>query len=146
MAWSTSVAETPEPPAMRWWGWGQSGRPDGLSRRALRLHGEELGELPGPRPPVALKHVALEDARLPRGPLDALRGIVGELHVRQDHEERVRHAAGRGYPDLVRLRAGKPEGAPDAVVLPGSHEELRAVLRSEERRVGKECRSRWSPY
>src|SRR3712207_7188737 len=23
---------------------------------------------------------------------------------------------------------------------------LRAVLRSEERRVGKECRSRWSPY
>ena len=38
------------------------------------------------------------------------------------------HAAGKGYPDLVRLRAGEPEGAPDAVVLPGSHEQLRAVL------------------
>src|SRR6266508_5512709 len=25
-------------------------------------------------------------------------------------------------------------------------EEIAAVLRSEERRVGKECRSRWSPY
>src|SRR5256885_8967666 len=24
--------------------------------------------------------------------------------------------------------------------------EFRAVMRSEERRVGKECRSRWSPY
>ena len=24
--------------------------------------------------------------------------------------------------------------------------ELYSVLRSEERRVGKECRSRWSPY
>ena len=24
--------------------------------------------------------------------------------------------------------------------------EIRRVLRSEERRVGKECRSRWSPY
>ena len=23
---------------------------------------------------------------------------------------------------------------------------IRAVVRSEERRVGKECRSRWSPY
>ena len=23
---------------------------------------------------------------------------------------------------------------------------LRTVLRAEERRVGKECRSRWSPY
>ena len=25
-------------------------------------------------------------------------------------------------------------------------EQLKAALRSEERRVGKECRSRWSPY
>src|SRR5256884_3392662 len=28
----------------------------------------------------------------------------------------------------------------------GLEHELRAKLRSEERRVGKECRSRWSPY
>ena len=27
-----------------------------------------------------------------------------------------------------------------------TYTELMAVLRSEERRVGKECRSRWSPY
>ena len=27
----------------------------------------------------------------------------------------------------------------------GVHE-IKDVLRSEERRVGKECRSRWSPY
>ena len=26
------------------------------------------------------------------------------------------------------------------------HEEISRLLRSEERRVGKECRSRWSPY
>ena len=25
-------------------------------------------------------------------------------------------------------------------------EGIRQILRSEERRVGKECRSRWSPY
>ena len=25
-------------------------------------------------------------------------------------------------------------------------EQVRVVIRSEERRVGKECRSRWSPY
>src|SRR2546425_8465780 len=29
---------------------------------------------------------------------------------------------------------------------PCDHQETAAVLRSEERRVGKECRSRWSPY
>ena len=27
-----------------------------------------------------------------------------------------------------------------------NEEELLAFIRSEERRVGKECRSRWSPY
>ena len=26
------------------------------------------------------------------------------------------------------------------------YQKLQEVLRSEERRVGKECRSRWSPY
>ncbi|HEY4996605.1 MAG TPA: FAD-binding oxidoreductase, partial [Solirubrobacteraceae bacterium] len=44
------------------------------------------------------------------------------------HEQRVLHAAGKGYPDLVRLRAGEPEDAPDAIVYPGSHEQLRALL------------------
>ncbi len=38
------------------------------------------------------------------------------------------HAAGKGYPDLVRLRAGEPEGAPDAVLHPSTHEQVRAVL------------------
>ncbi len=48
--------------------------------------------------------------------------------MRDDHADRVRHAAGKGYPDLVRLRAGTPAGAPDAVLYPSSHEQLRALL------------------
>jgi alkyldihydroxyacetonephosphate synthase len=48
--------------------------------------------------------------------------------VRDDHAARVEHAAGKGYPDLVRLRAGEPAGAPDAVVYPAAHEQMRAVL------------------
>ena len=31
----------------------------------------------------------------------------------------------------------------DGLILPGGES---TVMRSEERRVGKECRSRWSPY
>ena len=37
----------------------------------------------------------------------------------------------------------------DKIILspgPGIPEEAGLLLRSEERRVGKECRSRWSPY
>src|SRR5215211_6139421 len=44
------------------------------------------------------------------------------------HEQRVRRAAGRGYPDLVRLRAGRLADAPDAVVLPGNAAEVARVL------------------
>ena len=29
---------------------------------------------------------------------------------------------------------------------PGGSSYIESVIRSEERRVGKECRSRWSPY
>ena len=37
---------------------------------------------------------------------------------------------------------------PDVVVILGKAKQIfnLIVLRSEERRVGKECRSRWSPY
>src|SRR3712207_8174902 len=59
--------------------------------------------------------------------------------------------SGRGE-ELDRVR-GFDRGADDYVVKPFSYPELRrrieALLRrarSEERRVGKECRSRWSPY
>ena len=45
---------------------------------------------------------------------------------------------------LARLRA---ELNPDPVALnPGGGTHLPILNRSEERRVGKECRSRWSPY
>ena len=37
-------------------------------------------------------------------------------------------------------------GSGKTVILAKVEEELRTNERSEERRVGKECRSRWSPY
>src|SRR5256885_11919833 len=42
------------------------------------------------------------------------------------------------YPDYKEERVGRFGAAPRKSSL--------AVKRSEERRVGKECRSRWSPY
>jgi alkyldihydroxyacetonephosphate synthase len=131
MGWSGSAAEAraDTPPPMRWWGWGEPGAP-GLPTHALRFLSETIGIASRPRPPVALQRVRLPPSALP--PQDpahaALQAIVGEEGVRTDHAERVRHAAGKGYPDLVRLRAGEPEGAPDAVVSPASREQLRAVL------------------
>ena len=53
---------------------------------------------------------------------------VGPGAVLEGREHRIRRAAGRGYPDLVRLRSGRLDDAPDAVVLPGSAAEVKRVL------------------
>jgi alkyldihydroxyacetonephosphate synthase len=115
-------------PSMRWWGWGDPTYPQALPAHALEFLRDTVGIAPRPRPPVALGQVHLAPSMLPEKTAAQLREIVGAEAVRDDHSERVLHAAGRGYPDLVRLRAGRPEGAPDAVVRPADREQLQAVL------------------
>ena len=70
----------------------------------------ELGE-GEPQQVVGLDAVAMP-APHPIPP--AIEQIVGPAAILSGHEHRVRRAAGRGYPDLVRLRAGRLAGAPDA--------------------------------
>ena len=115
-------------PTMRWWGWGDPAHPAGLPPHALDYLRETVGITPRPRPPVALERVRIASSSLSEASVAALRKIVGGDGVRDEHAERVLHAAGKGYPDLVRLRAGEPEGAPDAAVYPAGHEQVRAVL------------------
>jgi alkyldihydroxyacetonephosphate synthase len=127
------VADVGRPPAgvpeMRWWGWGDPAHPQALPPHALEFLRETVGISARPRPPVALGGVKLTPSALSAQTASALRGIVGAQGVHDDHGERVVHAAGKGYPDLVRLRAGEPEGAPDAVVQPTDREQVGAVLR-----------------
>jgi alkyldihydroxyacetonephosphate synthase len=122
------VAEVTGAPAMRWWGWGDPAHPQALPPHALEFLREHVGLAERPRPPVALGEVHLQPSALAPATLARLRRIVGEECARDGHAERVLHAAGKGYPDLVRLRSGEPEGAPDAVVYPTGHEQLRALL------------------
>jgi alkyldihydroxyacetonephosphate synthase len=110
----------------KWWGWGPIGRRPGLSSDGLALLRAELGELE-PHPPVGLDEVTLPQARpLP----EAVTAAVGDEAVLTGAEERLRHAAGKGYPDLIRLRTGAPEDAPDAVLCPAESGEVDAVLRA----------------
>jgi alkyldihydroxyacetonephosphate synthase len=117
------------PPRMRWWGWGDPERPPGLPAHALEFLSDTVGLGSKPVSPVALENVRIDPCSIPTGTLERLREIVGAAHARDDHAERVAHAAGKGYPDLVRLRAGRPEGAPDVVLYPSSREQLHALLR-----------------
>jgi alkyldihydroxyacetonephosphate synthase len=114
---------------MRWWGWGEEGHEIALPAQALTLLREELDADPSVRrEPVALDEVRLPEPRLPRSARERLEAAVGAGNVRDDRESRVAHAAGRSYADLVRLRSGDASPAPDAVVIPGSAEAVRAVL------------------
>jgi alkyldihydroxyacetonephosphate synthase len=117
-------------PRMRWWGWGEDGHDAPLSPTAQALLAAELGPLPpGHRDPVALDDARLSESELPAAAREQLASAVGAEHVCDDRLTRVTHSAGRGYHDLVRLRAGDASGAPDAVVYPGSAEEVAAVLK-----------------
>jgi len=113
---------------MRWWGWGDLDRAPALSAHALGFLEDAVGVGLRPRPPVALGRVQLPAAGVPESTLARLRAILGPAGVRADHRERVLHAGGKGYPDLVRMRAGQPQGAPDAVLYPRSHDQVRRVL------------------
>ncbi|HEX2160689.1 MAG TPA: FAD-binding oxidoreductase [Thermoleophilaceae bacterium] len=114
---------------MRWWGWGRDEDAIELPPAAAELLRGELGlsgDERGAR--VALDEVQLAPARLGERARRALEDIVGASAVMDGREARVAHAAGRGYPDLVRLRAGDARGAPDAVALPSESAQLAPLL------------------
>src|SRR5256885_8176191 len=51
-----------------------------------------------------------------------------------------------GDVEVLRITNGHWPTSNDEITLTRSFAELNNISRSEERRVGKECRSRWSPY
>ena len=112
---------------MRFWGWGVDGHDAPLAEHAETLLAREL-DLPlgAPRQtPVRLEDVRVRPSALPDGDRAALAEVAG---VATDQASRVLRAAGKAYPDLVRMRAGDAEHAPDAVVSPASAEAVAAVL------------------
>jgi alkyldihydroxyacetonephosphate synthase len=114
---------------MRWWGWGEDGHAVPLPAAAEALLRDELGaDRAARRPPVPLEQVSVPDGRLPEPARERLAAAVGAEHVRDDRDNRISHAVGRSYPDLVRIRSGDAASAPDAVVLPDSAEQVGAVL------------------
>ncbi|TMR10166.1 FAD-binding oxidoreductase [Nonomuraea turkmeniaca] len=114
---------------MSWSGWGDPAQSRELPDSVLKLLHDLLGVRPPAAPAATLESVRLPPVALPEPVLRALAGVVGEEHVLTSHEDRVRHTRGKSTPDLLRMRAGDGSDAPDAVVLPGSHEEVAALLR-----------------
>ncbi|TMQ90158.1 FAD-binding oxidoreductase [Actinomadura soli] len=121
---------------MLWSGWGDPGRAAPLPEPVVALLRDLLGVRAAEAPPVALADVEVPRTRLAAEALTALARIAGDRNVRADTEARVRHTRGKSTTDLLRIRAGETSDAPDAVVLPATHDEVLAILRAcAERRI-----------
>lgn len=121
---------------MLWSGWGDPAWALTLPDAVLDLLRSALGVKAPPRPALAREHVSPPTSRLGGAARDAMAAIAGAGHVRIDDETRLLHTRGKSTPDLLRIRSGETSAAPDAVLLPGSHEEVLALLEAcAERRI-----------
>ena len=118
---------------LRWNGWGKRHEAFELSeaRKAALLRGlsERLGVTLRALPPAAgIEQVKLPPSRLSQAALAALEAAVGKERVSTSDRERAHHAAGKSFADTLRLRDGKLERAPDAVVYPHDARALPRLL------------------
>lgn len=115
---------------MLWSGWGDPAKAAPLPDTVIGLLRDLLGVTPRAGAPASLDSIEVPASELPGAVREALAACVGDAaHVRTDAESRIRHTRGKSTPDLLRIRAGEVDDVPAAVVLPGSHDEVVAVLR-----------------
>ncbi|MEA2292703.1 MAG: alkyldihydroxyacetonephosphate synthase, partial [Solirubrobacteraceae bacterium] len=98
------------------WGWGEPGAGPALPEHALPWLRElgVSGDVVLP-PPASLR---LPPPALPEAARARLGDIAGPENVRDDDAARTLRAAGKSYLDLLAMRSGTVDEAPDAVVAP----------------------------
>jgi alkyldihydroxyacetonephosphate synthase len=105
------------------WGWGFLDQQPSLAD--LRAAAPGIRELLGfggePEEPVPVEAINLPPPRLT--PPDSLAEIVSD-----DHHDRISHALGKAYRDVVRGMRGQIEHPPDVVARPRDESEVEAVL------------------
>ena len=110
------------------WGWGELGAgpsiPDhapGFLQAELGVSGEVVSQ------PASLDSLELPEPALGKRLRERLEAIC---EVRVDRDIRVWRSKGKSYLDLIAARAGSFENAPDAVVVPTTHDQVVAVLQA----------------
>lgn len=113
--------------AIRWNGWGWVDREDAATSSeatwAWIAQTLGLGALLS-TPALPLEAIDLPATRLSDDQIGALKGIIDPSRVHLGDYERAFHARGKSYHDLLHLRAGRLDTAPDAVVYPTSDAEI----------------------
>ena len=109
-----------------WWGWGrEESRPE-LGAGARGMIGELLGGGLQPGRRVEAGQVELGEPAPLGERIVAAAG--GDRAISLEPLDRLRHSAGKSYPDLIRMRAGQPLAVPDAVLVPAEVAAVAALL------------------
>ncbi|MDP9115904.1 MAG: FAD-binding oxidoreductase [Actinomycetota bacterium] len=123
----TDAALLPIPP-MKWNGWGDPARAAELSSSQLSMVNDLLKVSAADVHAVARGDVRLRPSSLSPEDVAALAAIVGAPNVSTAAADRLPRAGGKSTPDLLRRKSGDEQDAPDAAVLPGTEDEIAAIL------------------
>ncbi|CAN5351121.1 FAD-binding oxidoreductase [soil metagenome] len=115
-------------PTMKWNAWGDPAAAKPLSDGIRSLLEQALGVTPADHPELAADNVRLTPSALAAADHEALSAIVGAAHCAVDNHARLLRAGGKSTPDLLRRADTEPQDAPDAVLTPGSDDEVAKLL------------------
>lgn len=120
----------------RWWGWGDINKTYPVEERPgyipyiqekLDIKVEKVRT-----PDPDLEALEIRGPRLGKKVLKALAGIMGEDNASTQKRDRVYHAIGKSYRDVVRARSGDIPNPPDVVAYPATEEEVAKILELAE--------------
>src|SRR3984885_4557480 len=116
-------------PPMKWNAWGDPDEAKPLSEGIRSLLAQALGVTGSPEGELKADQVQLRPSALTTANREALAAIVGPGHCRVDDQDRLLRAGGKSTLDLLRRKDSGVQDAPDAVLLPGTDDEVAAILR-----------------
>jgi len=118
---------------MKWWGWGVEGvafhhedKP-GFAPFVLKAVAIDLWNSK-PAEPSPFGDIEMADPIISAALLASLTAVVGADNVSSNSLERVVHTFGKSLRDLVRVRSGRIDRAPDVVVYPADEAQVQGVV------------------
>jgi len=116
-------------PPMKWNAWGDPAEAKPLSDGIRSLLKQAVGLEESTTAELEPDHVRLRPSALSPADREGLAAIVGAEYCGIDDRARLLRAGGKSTLDLLRRKDSGVQDAPDAVLLPGSDEEVAAILR-----------------
>jgi alkyldihydroxyacetonephosphate synthase len=113
---------------MKWDAWGDPALATPLSDDIKALLQNVLGVSAGDVDVPARDEVRLRTSTFSDADEHALADVVGAEYVSTRGADRLPRAGGKSTLDLLRRRSREPQDAPDAIVMPGSDDDITAVL------------------